>query len=108
MALDKARRLTKLRFDVEADAKQDLGGRFAILPGAAAKSEICPQDVRDLARDVIRHRLVLSYEALAEGIGPDDLLTPILDAVTMPDVPLRERRQQPQTTTETSWTTGQR
>ena len=38
----------------------------------------------------MRHRLVLSYEALAEGIGPDDLLTPILDAVTMPDVPLRE------------------
>src|SRR5687767_5642842 len=37
---DKARRLTKLRFDVEADAKQDLGGRFAILPGAAAKSEM--------------------------------------------------------------------
>ena len=67
-----------------------------------------PQDVRDLARDVIRHRLVLSYEALAEGIGPDDLLTPILDAVGMPDVPLRERRHQPQTSTETSWTTGQR
>jgi len=37
---DKARRLTKLRFDVEADAKQDLGGRFAIFPGAAAKSEM--------------------------------------------------------------------
>ena len=37
---DKARRLTRLRFDVEADAKQDLGGRFAILPGAAAKSEM--------------------------------------------------------------------
>src|SRR5688572_14687340 len=37
---DKARRLTRLRFDVEADAKQDLGGRFAIFPGAAAKSEI--------------------------------------------------------------------
>jgi MoxR-like ATPase len=54
----------------------------------------------------MRHRLVLSYEALAEGIGPDDLLTPILDAVGMPDVPLRDRRQ-PQTT-ETSWTTGPR
>jgi mono/diheme cytochrome c family protein len=37
---DKARRLTKLRFDVEADAKQDLGGRFAIIPGDAANSEI--------------------------------------------------------------------
>ena len=37
---DKARRLTRLRFDVEADAKQDLGGRFAIVPGDAAKSEL--------------------------------------------------------------------
>ena len=37
---DKARRLTKLRFDIEADAKQDLGGRFAIFPGDAAKSEM--------------------------------------------------------------------
>jgi hypothetical protein len=37
---DKARRLTKLRFDVEAEAKQDLGGRFAIVPGDSAKSEM--------------------------------------------------------------------
>jgi hypothetical protein len=37
---DQARRRTKLRFDVEADAKQDLGGRFAIVPGDAAKSEV--------------------------------------------------------------------
>ena len=37
---DKARRLTKLRFDVEAEAKQDLGGRFAIVPGDAPKSEM--------------------------------------------------------------------
>ena len=32
-----------------------------------------PQDVRDLALDVIRHRLVLSYEALADNITPDEL-----------------------------------
>ena len=37
---DQARRRSKLRFDVEADAKQDLGGRFAIVPGDAAKSEM--------------------------------------------------------------------
>ena len=36
---DKSNRLTKLRFDVEADAKQDLGGRFAIVRGDPAKSE---------------------------------------------------------------------
>jgi hypothetical protein len=37
---DSARRRTKLRFDIEADAKQDLGGRFAIVAGDAAKSEL--------------------------------------------------------------------
>src|SRR5437588_3752626 len=37
---DKANRKTKLRFDTEAGAKQDLGGRFAIVPGDAAKSEM--------------------------------------------------------------------
>jgi MoxR-like ATPase len=66
-----------------------------------------PQDVRALARDVMRHRLVLSYEALAEGIGPDDLLGAILEAVTMPEVPLRERRQT-QPNAEAPWAAGPR
>jgi MoxR-like ATPase len=48
-------------------------------------------DVRDLARDVLRHRIVLSYEALAEDMSPDDLLTPILAATPVPQAPLRER-----------------
>ncbi|NLH06681.1 MAG: MoxR family ATPase [Chloroflexi bacterium] len=52
-----------------------------------------PQDVRDLAPDVMRHRLVLSYEALAENITPDDLLARILQAVPVPEVPLHERQR---------------
>jgi MoxR-like ATPase len=52
-----------------------------------------PQEVRDLARDVIRHRLVLSYEALADNVSPDHLLDRILDAVPMPEVPLHERHR---------------
>jgi MoxR-like ATPase len=47
-----------------------------------------PADARDLARDVLRHRIVLSYEALADGVSADDLLTPVLDAVPLPEVPL--------------------
>ena len=35
---DQARRRTKLRFDIEAEAKQDLGGRFAIVPGDARRA----------------------------------------------------------------------
>jgi MoxR-like ATPase len=51
-----------------------------------------PQDVRDLALDVLRHRLLLSYEALADGLSSDDLLNRLLDAVPVPEVPLHERR----------------
>jgi len=56
------------------------------------RSYALPQDIRDIAADVIRHRLVLSYEALADNVSSDDLLGRILDAVPVPDVPLRERR----------------
>jgi MoxR-like ATPase len=52
-----------------------------------------PQDVSDLALDVIRHRLVLSYEALADNVSPDDLLKRILKAVPQPEVPLHERQR---------------
>lgn len=51
-----------------------------------------PQDVRDLAVDVMRHRLVLSYEALADNISPDDLLTQLIGAVPVPEVPLHDYR----------------
>jgi len=43
-------------------------------------------DVRDLAPDVLRHRLVLSYEALSEGVGVEELLDRVLDAVDEPGV----------------------
>src|SRR3954470_6715746 len=52
---------------------------------------VLPADARDLARDVLRHRVVLSYEGLADGITPDDLLGQVLGAVGMPDIPMRER-----------------
>jgi MoxR-like ATPase len=49
-----------------------------------------PQDVFDLALDVIRHRIVLSYEALSDDVSSDDILRKILDAISLPEVPLRE------------------
>jgi MoxR-like ATPase len=45
-----------------------------------------PTDVRELARDVLRHRVVLSYEALADDVSPDDLLDPLLERIAMPEV----------------------
>jgi len=49
-----------------------------------------PQDVRDMARDVLRHRLVLSFEALSDDIAADNILTTVLNRVAAPVVPLRE------------------
>jgi MoxR-like ATPase len=50
-----------------------------------------PQDVIDMARDVMRHRLVLSFEALSDNVTSDDLLGTVLNLVPVPVVPLRER-----------------
>lgn len=51
-----------------------------------------PQDVTDLALDVLRHRVVLSYEALADNVSADSILTRVIAAIPVPDVPLRESR----------------
>ena len=48
------------------------------------------QDVRDVALDVMRHRLVLSYEALSDNVQSDELLRRLMEAVPMPEVPSRE------------------
>ena len=50
-----------------------------------------PADVRDLALDVLRHRIVLSYEALADNVSADDVLRRILAGVALPDVPASDR-----------------
>ena len=49
-----------------------------------------PQDVLDMALDVLRHRLVLSYEALSDNVSSDDLLNKILNRIPLPKVPLHE------------------
>jgi MoxR-like ATPase len=49
-----------------------------------------PQDVLDMALDVMRHRIVLSYEALSDNVSGDDILTKILDRIPIPVVPLHE------------------
>ena len=54
-----------------------------------ARDYVVPQDVFDVAFDVLRHRLVLSYEALAEGIDADTLLARVLSVVPAPLVESR-------------------
>jgi MoxR-like ATPase len=55
---------------------------LALLRG---RGHVTGGDVRDLAADVLRHRLVLSYDALSEGITADDILEKVFGAVTEPE-----------------------
>jgi len=48
------------------------------------RGHVVSDDVRDLAADVLRHRIVLSYDALSEGVTADELLERVLTAVQEP------------------------
>jgi MoxR-like ATPase len=52
------------------------------------RSYVLPEDVIDLVSDVFRHRLVLTYEALAEGMTADQLINRIMQQIPAPDKPL--------------------
>lgn len=47
---------------------------------------VVPQDVLDVIPDVLRHRLVLSYDALADEVSPDDVINRVLQTVGLPQV----------------------
>jgi MoxR-like ATPase len=55
---------------------------LALLRG---RGHVTADDVRDLAADVLRHRLVLSYDALSDGVTADDILERVLGAVAAPE-----------------------
>ena len=65
---------------------------LALVRGARAmavmrgRSYALPDDVHSLFHDALRHRIVLSYEALAADVRPDQVLDVILDSIPQPDV----------------------
>ncbi|MGZ4272012.1 MAG: AAA family ATPase [Solirubrobacteraceae bacterium] len=61
---------------------------LALLRG---RGHVTIDDVRDLAADVLRHRLVMSYDALGDGVSADDVLERVLDTVEVPDGARRSR-----------------
>jgi MoxR-like ATPase len=68
---------------------------LGIIAGARAlalvrgRDYVLPQDVVDIAPDVLRHRLVLSYDALADGVPIDHVVTRVLQTVPLPQVSAR-------------------
>jgi MoxR-like ATPase len=63
----------------------EAGRALAFLRG---REYVLPEDVVDVTPDVLRHRIVLSYEAIAEQVTADDLIARILKAVPAPEKPL--------------------
>ena len=45
---------------------------------------VTPEDVKTVAPDVLRHRIILTYEAEAEELRSDDIVRQVLDAVEVP------------------------
>lgn len=48
------------------------------------RNHVTPDDVKEIAYDTLRHRLIPSYDAIAEDIKPDDLVKILLDNVNTP------------------------
>jgi len=48
------------------------------------RSFVTPQDIKDVAGDVLRHRIIVSYEAEAENISSDDIIDKLLATVPVP------------------------
>ena len=55
---------------------------------------VLPQDVVDVVPDVLRHRLVLSYDALADGVPVDHIVNRVLQTVPLPQVSARPQSGQ--------------
>jgi MoxR-like ATPase len=72
-------------------------GSIALVVAARAlalirgRDYVLPQDLADLAHDVLRHRLVLSYEAIATDVAADALIDAALAAVPAPPLEVVER-----------------
>ena len=50
----------------------------------AGRGYVVPEDVKEIAADVLRHRLIPSYEAEARGLTSDDLVAKLLDWIEVP------------------------
>ena len=50
----------------------------------AGRNYVTPQDIKDLGPDILRHRILLSYEAEAEGVSSEDVVKQLLDKLPVP------------------------
>ncbi len=82
VGLESLRRYISYGASPRASLNMILGGRALAL--VRGREYVMPEDVRDLAPEVLRHRLVLSYEALADEVSADSIVEQVVGAVTPP------------------------
>ncbi|MBN2060167.1 MAG: MoxR family ATPase [Deltaproteobacteria bacterium] len=93
ISLTRATRFPK-EFDLDLGPMISYGAspRASIWLGKAARASaflsgrgyVTPQDVKSVAPDILRHRIILSYEAEAEGKSTDDLIETLLERIEVP------------------------
>ena len=64
-----------------AEASRNAARGRALLAG---RGYVIPQDVKDVAFDILRHRVLLTYEAAAEERTSEEIIAKILDVVAVP------------------------
>ena len=86
VGLERLRRYVSYGASPRASLNMVLGSRaLALLRG---REYVMPEDIRDIAPEVLRHRVILSYEALADEVTSDAIIEQTIAAVAQPRVAL--------------------
>ena len=70
-----------IQFGVSPRASLSLIQSAKVIALMNARDYVIPEDIKEIAHDVMRHRLILSFNALADGISTDDVISKILEQV---------------------------
>ena len=73
-----------IEFGASPRASIFLGKGARAIAALSGRGYVTPQDVKEMVGDVLRHRIILSYEAEAEAVTPDDVIAQIVSAVPVP------------------------
>jgi MoxR-like ATPase len=73
-----------IQFGASPRASINLTDTAKALAFIRKRGYVTPEDVKNIGRDVLRHRIILSYEAEAEELTTDDIITEIFDNIEVP------------------------
>ena len=73
-----------IRFGASPRATISLAMASKAVAFMQGRSFVTPQDIKDIAPDVLRHRVMITYEAEAENVDSDQVIQKILDTVPVP------------------------